>query len=363
MAPILRDFSPIFSKRSAAAAAFGDSIFFFGGVGGAGTESILDIDAELWRFDTSRLAWERIDVRSNWPSARRCAGWTQSGDRLLLWGGSGKVLRPDGGLCYNFSNDLWELDPTESTWIQLETTQDHRLTPIASTPRPAPRYTPVFEATSLGLLLFGGYTEDRLGKRKLNDAWIRNHTGWALVPPAGPAGYAEGCNWPGLRYGCMSASDGDYVYVCGGFSDDGDHIDLWRFSVVDRRWTLLSPDNAPGPEPRYSAAFAVHEGRLTLFGGRSRRYPKKNFNDLWVFNLTGECWERVSDHRTPHRYDSGAQWPGYHAKSSVATVGVNLYLWGGEGLHGHVSDFWRLDLQKLTWTMVQSARPDDPVFW
>lgn len=350
-----------------AATSHGSSIYFFGGVGATGTESILDVSADLWCFDADALSWRPIAHSSTiWPSARRCVGWTTEREHLLLWGGSGISVESDGVRKHNFLNDLWQFDPVAETWLLVRPTDDNRHTPIDDgDPFPFPRYTPVFQSVGNELFLFGGYTEDRLGKRKLNDAWVRSSNHWQQVPFSAKTGYGVEADWPGLRYGSMATADEACVYVCGGFSDDGDHNDLWCFDMTSRQWHLLTPDHDSGtaPEARYCGAFARYARRLFLFGGRSRRFPKVNFNDLWMFDLDAKVWSRLSDNRSPHRYDSAAEFPGYHAKSSSAIVGQHWYIWGGEGLHGHVSDFWRFDFQKLEWQLIQTARPDDPVFW
>lgn len=338
-------------------------LYFFGGVGAAGTESIYDVSADLWKFNTHDLSWENIEFSDPWPRPRRCVGFADYHGHLMLWGGSGIVANGTDKVRYNFLNDLWTFNPQAKQWKQLAETEDHLLTPQVID-RPFPRYTPVFQSLQERLFLFGGYTEDRLGKRKLNDAWLLEDGMWHEVPMNGRSGYALDCNWPGLRYGCMSATDKNIVFVCGGFADDGDHIDLWSFDPTVSSWAMLAPDDTVGaPMPRYSAAFVYHDRKLYLFGGRSRRYPKLNFNDLWVFDLIDGQWSMLSDNRLPHRYDSEATFPGYHAKSSSAVIGDYWYIWGGEGLHGHVSDFWRFDFKSQVWEHISAARHDDPEFW
>lgn len=366
MKPLLNTSVPFFSRRSMAAAAIEKNIYFFGGVGAGGTESILDVSADLWSFDTGVLTWQAIVQKSLWPSSRRCVGWSAYKKELLLWGGSGIAIEANGASRYNFLNDFWRFNRQSSTWELLRESEDHRITPnINDGVFPFPRYTPVFQAVGDELFLFGGYTEDRLGKRKLNDAWICSDGKWQQVPFSGRQGYLCDVAWPGLRYGCMSAADSRNVYICGGFSDEGDHIDLWKFDMTDRRWDLLSPDMTTQdlPSPRYCSAFALHGRRLYLFGGRSRQHPKLNFNDLWFFDLDARKWSMISGSRTPHEYDAAADFPGYHAKSSSAVVEDCWYILGGEGLHGHVSDFWRFDFVQQTWQLIQAARGDDPKFW
>ncbi|MBK7674986.1 MAG: hypothetical protein IPJ27_09580 [Candidatus Accumulibacter sp.] len=356
---------PFFSRRSMAVTALAECLYFFGGVGASGKESILDVSADLWRYNTVTQKWQEIQRVGPWPGARRCVGFVTQDDRLLLWGGSG--LRGDvcGQQAYSFLNDFWRFDPAIGTWNLLEPSEDNRVTP-GDPSRPPPRYTPVVQSLRGRLFLFGGYTEDRLGKRKLNDLWFWSNGNWLEVAAEEPSGYYRGARWPGIRYGSMSAGDKRSVYVCGGFSDAGDHIDVWQFDMAEPSgaWRMLSPDGPrEGPQARYCAGFALWERKLFMFGGRSRRFPKVNFNDLWIFDLETHRWEMIFDNRTPHRYDKFAEFPAYHAKSSSAVIGDHWFLWGGEGLCGHVSDFWVFDFRTLTWRLLSEARPDDPLFW
>lgn len=369
MNPLLNSCVPFFAQRSKMAAAYGERIYFFGGVGSGGTESIQDVSNDLWCFDSDRLSWSVIQSQADsWPSPRRCAGWIRYGDALSLWGGSGVSAGEDPQLRHTFLNDVWRFSPEAGNWSLIRDTDDHRYSPDPDGSRPAPRYTPVLQSIGKMLFLFGGYTEDRLGKRKLNDAWV-----WPEGPEGrcfeiridGTEGYGQGAMRPGLRYGTMSAHDERYVYICGGFSDEGDHIDLWRFDPATHEWRLLCSDAADHqmPEPRYCAAMTRWADSLYLFGGRSRRNPKANFNDLWCFDLRALKWRRLHGHRRPHRYDPEADYPAYHAKAASATIGRHWYIWGGEGEHGHVSDFWRFDLVDHMWQLIQPARTNDPIFW
>lgn len=353
-----------------AAAAWGPHIYYLGGVGGnTGTESILDVSSDLWCFDTEKLSWSQIQQAAPWPQPRRCPGWVSDGERLLLWGGSGIRDTEEGKKTYTFLNDWWRFWPDPCLWECVQPSDEPWRT-NAGRPGdsgfPCARYTPVFLVAGDALFLFGGYTEDRLGKRKLNDAWLCRGGVWREKPARGPQGYQDGARWPGVRYGCMGASDGQRVYVCGGFSDEGDHSDLWSFDLAAEEWTVLSADGAGpdgGPAPRYCAAFTFFRQCLFLFGGRSRRHPKLNFNDLWKFDLQVGRWVQLHGNREPHEYGPSSEFPAYHAKAAVAAVGLNWYILGGEGRQGHVSDFWRLNLERQEWELLQPARPDDPQLW
>jgi len=344
-------------------AALGDSIYYFGGIGAGGTGSVVDVSNDLWRFDTDSLSWQEVPFSEPWPSPRRGPGLTAHDDGLLLWGGSGVCEDPGGELRPTYLNDLWRLVPSEDRWELLRDTDEHLEMPPEDGQEqnyPGPRYTHAFRPVGDRLFLFSGHVQDRLGNRRLCDAWACEDSAWRQIPSGTPEGYTGAAKWPGPRYGCMHAGDDRFVYVCGGFSDDGgDRIDLWRFDTQPERWELLCPDDAvPAPHPRYCAAFALQGTKLLLFGGRVLGSPQLLlFNDLWSFDLGAGKWEMLHDNR-----DAGPQYPATRGKSAAAVVDDYWYILGGGGRHGHLSDFWRYSFAQDEWQMISAARPDDPCF-
>ena len=74
MPPLLKDTVPFRGRRSMAMTAVGAELFFFGGVGARGTESILDVSDDRWCFETQYLKWRQIPNSGDWPNARTCTG-------------------------------------------------------------------------------------------------------------------------------------------------------------------------------------------------------------------------------------------------------------------------------------------------
>ena len=107
---------PFFSRRSMVVAAHGDDLYFFGGVGAKGTESILDVSADLWCFSTKDFSWAEIPIHGHWPSPRRCVGFVAHDDKLLLWGGSGVEMDERNITRHIFLNDMWVFDPQSIQW-------------------------------------------------------------------------------------------------------------------------------------------------------------------------------------------------------------------------------------------------------
>lgn len=365
------NFVPFMARRSMACTVYQDKIFFFGGVGAHGTESILDVTNDLWSYTPTVGVWECLQHQGISPSPRRCVGFASSEQGITLWGGSGLRKDSSGKETYSFLNDLWLYSPNEKCWHLLQETDDHLRSPKEEPLqlRPEPRYTPVWHTLSSGFFfLFSGYTEDRLGKRKMNDLWLCNPSLLSWEKISGDEllhGYSVSKQWPGVRYGTTSIVHDSIVYIFGGFSDDGDHNDVWMWGLKDRKWQCLSSDchESINPSPRYCASGAYYDGSFWIFGGRSRSFPKINFNDTWRFDIRSKSWELVVPQCTVNEYGLSAHSIGYHAKSSSAVLDGLWYIWGGEGLHGHVSDLWAFDFNLREWNMKYPARLDDPLFW
>ena len=94
-------------------------------------------------------------------------------------------------------------------------------------------------------------------------------------------------------------------------------------------------------------AAAACDQKIYFFGGVGGNGSESILdisNELWCFDTIALTWQQI-----PY---------GALAKSSMY-----WYIWAGEGLHGHVSVFWRFDFTQEEWELIQPTRPDDPIFW
>ena len=223
----------------------------------------------------------------------------------------------------DFADTLWRWD---GRWSRIP----------AGEVGPAPRYTSAFVRRGSAFYLFGGNSQasDRRNTY-YGDLWVLEDGRWRLV-------HDEGLG-PGPRYGFGWVRCDDILYVFGGFDGEVDRNDLWALDLTSLSWTEMPA----GPKARYCPALGVHEGRLVLFGGRSKTNPKVNLSDTWIFCDDWEEWDGPS--------------PGYHAKSAFATCPDGLWIYGGEGLRGHVSDTWRFGVDG--WSCLDAGIDGDPVLW
>ena len=357
MKPRLPSHVPFVAQRSMTAAWVGEEIYVYGGVGKSRSESILDVSSDLWAFDPVRGAWRDIPHAQPWPSPRRCPGVVVDAHQILSWGGSGLTGTSGDGTKHTFDNDFWSFDTIQQTWRPLP--QRAADSPLGI---PAPRYFPVMEKAPTGLVLFGGYGEDAGVQHYFSDTWILQEEGWSDLTATKNQGSSEDVE-PSRRYGAASAIVDGSILMFGGFGGTRDLGDVWRFDPVHFSWTRLwAGVEEDGPAPRYSPAIAAFEGYLVIFGGRSRLSPKLNYSDLWTFDIERCRWQSITGHAEHSNYRL-ADVPAYHAKTAYCTGDSGLWILGGEGSEGHVSDFWRLDLPTMNWELIQSARPDDPIFW
>lgn len=317
------------ARRSMGAAILGGEFHVVGGFGAGGTASPDDVCNQHWVYDG---AWRQIDPVGTLPGLRMPALCPYDGS-IYAFGGCGYA---DGRV--TFHNGLWRFD---SVWREIA---------IEPELGPSPRYAAAMAVVLGQVLIFGGNSQticSRTGRRTnhyFGDLWCFDLASGHWRPVSASGG-------PGARYGFGYVATDQGLYVFGGFDGRRDRSDLWLLQHDSLTWRNLSADDTAGPHPpaRYCPALGRVEGRLVLFGGRSKSDPHLNFSDCWVFD-DGPGWSR---------FDGNA--PGYHAKAGYASDGACLWLFGGEGPRGHVSDLWRFD--SSGWRKTSPARADDPILW
>jgi hypothetical protein len=164
--------------------------------------------------------------------------------------------------------------------------------------------------------------------------------------PIQPGMLYGSCSWPGSALGMNG------ILIFGGyhwetFSDGGVTADLWWFDNTTRLWAPISsiPGKAcivrPPTAVGYPAAREGHscwhdDGKLYVFGGRG---IEGTLSDLWSFN--GTLWELISDagiNGTGNKTQPGAR----HYANSWKAANSKVYIQGGRDLAGDdYADFWR----------------------
>jgi hypothetical protein len=141
---------------------------------------------------------------------------------------------------------------------------------------------------------------------------------WSAVHPPSP--FIDPKLWPASRCGHSAVVWGNYIYVYGGFLHGAfPTSQLWKYHVIDQKWTLEAPVNEKAPPARYQHCAASYHNRLVIFGGSD---GTSMLGDTWEFDFEFKVWEKVR----PRGSSSG---PRARRRHSSELVNGCMLVWGG----------------------------------
>jgi Domain of unknown function (DUF4110)/Kelch motif len=163
------------------------------------------------------------------------------------------------------------------------------------------------------------------------------------------------------------------LYVFGGETAQGDdyyhYKDLWKFHIPTKTWTELPTFQCPSP--RSGHATTVYKSYMIVFGGfyEALKDPPRWYNDVHVFNLQTEQWIPISQSRLAtnpeprsamnHALLGDAQDPYWLVHGGFVKI---------KGTQANApesrvyTDAWRLNLNMLLSMVLQTPRPDTPLW-
>jgi N-acetylneuraminic acid mutarotase len=117
--------------------------------------------------------------------------------------------------------------------------------------------------------------------------------------------------------------------------EDGPAVHCYELDAAEPRWRELHPSDGAAPRPcaRVAHAAAAVGDALYVFGGRKGVDEKTPMGDLWAFDTRARAWRQLE-------HADGPPARSYHA---AAALGASLYIFGGCGTAGRLSDLWRYD--------------------
>lgn len=150
-----------------------------------------------------------------------------------------------------------------------------------------------------------------------------------------------GSNPPSPRWDHTLSADSDRKRLIVLLGRDGAGNALGDSFVADRSTGDWEPITSAGPEARFGHAVAVdrERGKLFLFGGEQ---ASLFFNDLWALDLETLTWELIDD-------GSSAPSPRY-ATSLVFDGDNGLIVSHGFTFEGRFDDTWRYDIESRGWS-------------
>ncbi|CAN5704595.1 hypothetical protein BH09CHL1_BH09CHL1_18410 [soil metagenome] len=161
-----------------------------------------------------------------------------------------------------------------------------------------------------------------------------------------------GSNPPSPRWDHTLSADIDRERLIVTLGRDDAGIALGDSFVADRATGDWQPIESTAPGARFGHAVAVDRAgdTLYLFGGQN---ADAFFNDLWALNLESLSWELIDD---------GASGPTpRYGTSLVFDEAGGLIVSHGFTFEGRLDDTWRFDTESLIWTDVSPAPETRPL--
>lgn len=140
---------------------------------------------------------------------------------------------------------------------------------------------------------------------------------------------------------------GDQLYIFGGGDGPTYSNDVWVFDTVTRRFSrpVIATPRANLPPPRRAHTTVLYRNFLVVFGGGNGQAA---LNDVWALDVSDPS--RLTWHEWRTRGDV-PQKKGYHTAN---LVGDKMIVFGGSDGHASFADVHVLNLQTLTWTLVNT---------
>lgn len=159
-------------------------------------------------------------------------------------------------------------------------------------PEPLSRPGIAIDTESALLVVFGGTTERG---EPYGETWVFDLASgtWERRQPAtSPPALHEHV----IAYDAQS----DLVVVWGGYTSDGENLELWAYDVHADTWRQVEQDPASIPPGRILAEAVYHPGtdRIVMNGGWDRA-TGPNLNDTWLLDVDTGTWEPVVTEPTP----------------------------------------------------------------
>jgi hypothetical protein len=222
---------------------------------------------------------------------------------VVLFGGLGSS---------GYLGDTWIFNGT--TWTQLAP---------ATSPSARHGASMVYDPATGDMVLFGGLGSSGY----LSDTWTFNGTTWTLLSPAARP--------PARDYASMAYDSATRnVVLFGGLGSSGALGDTWTFDGAT--WTQLYPATSPSARHGASMAYDPATANVVLFGGLGS--SDDYLGDTWTFK--GTTWTLLSRAASPPARD--------YASMAYDAATANMILFGGDGSSALLGD---------TWTWIYPATP------
>ncbi len=155
--------------------------------------------------------------------------------------------------------------------------------------------------------------------------------------------WRESKSMPGARTALTVNFIQGKLYAVGGFDDVHNVVNTnLMYDPVNNTWT----ERAPMPTARHHMTSSVVDGKLYVIGGRllGNGIPRpineglSNFNDNEMYDPVKDTWTQLE------------QMPSKRSGMASASIGNNIYVFGGQKVNGTFENNEKFDTEKNVWT-------------
>jgi hypothetical protein len=239
----------------------------------------------------------------------------------------------------SYSTDLWRFDTSTRGW---------ELVKVTNGTAPGGREKHVMTSVGRDLWLHGGST----GSGRSSELWRFDTStrGWEAVVNTVANGAV-----PSARAGHVMTSVGLGLWLHGGWDFLGyTNAEMWWFDTSTRGWQRVDHTTANGAAPSGRSVHVMTSVGLDLWlhGGTTDVFtPDYQFVpvfELWRFDTSTRGWERVDT-------TVNGTAPSARCMHVMTSVGLDLWMHGGQTDSGKSAELWRFDTSTRGWERVDTT--------
>ncbi|MFX1518024.1 MAG: Kelch repeat-containing protein [Promethearchaeota archaeon] len=249
-----------------------DRMIIFGGVKKATTQERYN---DTWVYDYNTNIWvNKTPIVSPGRRNGHSMAYDSESDRCILFGGLKTYYDPPTSV--EGWNDTWAYDYNSNTWVEMNPEECPSTRMCAAMK---------YDSESDRMVLFGGWSEDRMD---IGETWIYNfnNNSWKmLTPEPAPSGRYR----PAMAYD----SESDRMILFGGMSEITAVRDTWAYDYNSNTWTNMNPSTAPPARLLAAMVYDKSVDRIIFFGGTN---VAKTFfyTDTWAYDYNSNTWNELT---------------------------------------------------------------------
>jgi N-acetylneuraminic acid mutarotase len=240
----------------------------------------------------SQESWTPTSVNYA-PSGRGLHTVVWTGNKMIIWGGSGNPGYLNSGGVY---------DPLTNTWVVID-----------SINAPSARYFHTAVWTGSRMLIWGGRGP---GVQRTGKSYDPSMNSWSPIDTA---------NAPSAREMHSAIWTGSKMIIWGGFTNSSSTNTGGIYDPVSNTWTSMSATNAPSPRKHQTAVWTG--SKMIIWGGDSTaglHYLKTGgvydpSTDTWTSTSLSNCPDGRNAHTAIWTGDKMIIWGGYNTSGCLLT--------------------------------------------